>query len=106
MAPLKEIRIKNNSQEWFDRKIYDKMENRDILLRKFQKSKTHIDEDLYKSAKYNLQKLIKIKKRDFYQVKLTENIGKPKELWKTLKSLGLPSKKSCESKICLKKMIQ
>ena len=94
MAPLKEIRIKNNSQEWFDRDIYYKMENRDILLRKFQKSKTHIDEDLYKFTKYNLQKLIKIKKRDFYQVKLTENIGKPKELWKTLKSLGLPSKKS------------
>ena len=71
-------------------------------MQKFQKSKTHIDENLYESAKYNVQKLVKIKKRDFYQVKLTENIGKPKELWKTLKSLGLPSKKSHESKICLK----
>ena len=40
--------------------------------------------------------LSRLKKRDFYQV----NIEKPKELWKTLKSLGLPSKKSCESKIC------
>ena len=52
---------------------------------------------------YNLQKLIKIKKSDFYQVKLTEKFGKPKELWKTLKSLSLPSKKSYESKTCLKK---
>ena len=37
-------------------------------------------------------KLIKEKKRQFYTHKLKENIGKPKELWKALKSLGLPSK--------------
>ena len=30
-------------------------------------------------------------------------IGKPKELWKALKSLGLPSKKGKLSNICLKK---
>ena len=34
--------------------------------------------------------------------KLNENIGKPKELWKSLKSLGLPpSKKTAPSSICL-----
>ena len=33
--------------------------------------------------------------------KLNENIGKPKELWKSLKSLGLPSKKTTPSSICL-----
>ena len=45
----------------------------------------------YKKAKINLQKRIKNKKRDFYYEKLVENFGKPKELWKALKSLGLPS---------------
>ena len=35
--------------------------------------------------------------------KLNENIGKPKELWKSLKSLGLPSKKASPSTICLEK---
>ena len=33
---------------------------------------------------------------------MEENIGKPKELWKTLKTLGLPSKKAPTTKICLK----
>ena len=33
--------------------------------------------------------------------KLNENIGKPKELWKSLKSLGLPCKKATRSSICL-----
>ena len=36
--------------------------------------------------------LLKTKKRNFYQEKLRENVGKPKELWKAIKSLGLPSK--------------
>ena len=34
------------------------------------------------------------KKRNYFETKLTENIGKPKELWKTLKALGLPNKVS------------
>ena len=37
----------------------------------------------------------------YFQDKLNANIGKPKELWKTINSLGLSSKKSA-SKICLK----
>ena len=38
-----------------------------------------------------------------WNAKLTENIGKPKELWKALKNLGLPSKKSPSTNICLTK---
>ena len=34
--------------------------------------------------------------------KLNEKVGKPKELWKSLKSLGLPSKKASPSTICQK----
>ena len=30
--------------------------------------------------------------RNYFEKKLTENIGKPKELWKTLKASGLPNK--------------
>ena len=32
--------------------------------------------------------------RNYFATKLTENIGKLKELWKTLKALGLPNKVS------------
>ena len=50
-----------------------------------------------------MQKLIKQKEIEFYNAKLTENIGKPKELWKALKNLVLPSKKSPSTNICLTK---
>ena len=37
------------------------------------------------------------KKRSLFEKKLSESIGKPKDLWKALKSLGLPNKiSSCE----------
>ena len=45
----------------------------------------------------------KNKKRNFISSKLTENTGKPKELWKILKGLGMPSKSKATSNICLEK---
>ena len=75
---------------------------RDKRLKKFKASRLNIDEQLYKEAKTNVQKLIKIKEREFYQEKLRENVGKPKELWKALKSLGLPSKITPVSQVSLK----
>ena len=65
---------------------------RDKRLKHFKSTKLHVDEELYKEAKYQAQKLIKVKRKQFYKEKLIENIGKPKDLWKNLKSLGLPSK--------------
>ena len=47
--------------------------------------------------------MIKDKKKNFVIGKLNHNIGKPKELWKSLKSLGLPSKESSSATICLEK---
>ena len=41
-------------------------------------------------------------KKDLYQEKLRENVGKPNELWKALKSLGLPSKINPVSQVSLK----
>ena len=47
--------------------------------------------------------IIQKKKRTFFQDKLKENSNNCKELWKTLKSLGINSKNVNQSKICLKK---
>ena len=41
-----------------------------------------------------MQKLISYKKKKFFENRLNDSIGKPRELWKALKSLGLPSKTS------------
>ena len=36
--------------------------------------------------------MITTKKQAFFKEKLSETIGKPKELWESLKSLGMPNK--------------
>ena len=92
IAPSKEIRIKNNTQEWFDREIAELIHAREKFLLQVKKSKLHIDEENYKKVKYQVQNRIRKKKREFYETNLRQKLNKPKELWKTLKSMGLPSK--------------
>ena len=102
LAPMKQSRIKNNSQEWFDGEIMEKIAIRDKLFKKFKNSKLHVDNDIFKEAKKEVVDLINRKKKEFFENKLNENIGKPKELWKTLSELGLSKKTSGISNICLK----
>ena len=48
IAPSKEIRIKNNNQDWFDREVSDLIRVQEKLFLKFKKSKLHFDEEIYK----------------------------------------------------------
>ena len=73
------------------------------LLSKFKRTKSHSDLVSFKKARDNVWSLIKKIKNTYVAGKLNENIGRPKELWKSLKSVGLPSKQDKPSKICLKK---
>ena len=43
IAPGKEIRIKNNTQEWFDREIVELIHACEKLFLKFRKSKLQTD---------------------------------------------------------------
>ena len=92
VTPTKTIRVKNNTNEWFE--IAEKIAAREKLLRKSKISKSNVDKIPYKEARNTVQALIKDKKRKLLQEKLSENIGKPKELWKIIKKLGLPEKGS------------
>ena len=64
-------------------------------MKKIKRSRLHIDKELYNAARSKVHKLIFNKKKII--LKINECIGKPKEKWKALKSLGLPNKiYSCE----------
>ena len=56
------------------------------------KKRDLIQIELYKRAKHDASKLITRKKQEFFKAKLSETISKPKELWESLKSLGMPNK--------------
>ena len=61
IAPSKKVRIKNNNQDWFDREVADLIDIREKLFLKFKKLKLHIDEEIYKKIRNQVQKLIKKK---------------------------------------------
>ena len=65
VAPIKEIRIKNSTQEWFDNEIAEAIKIREKYFKKFKKSNLQIDYNFYIEEKYNTQKLIKHKKLNF-----------------------------------------
>ena len=65
VSPIKSRRIKQKSQEWFDGEVSEKTSVRDKLFKKIKKSKLHIDREIYKIARYEVQKLISYKKKVF-----------------------------------------
>ena len=66
VAPIEEIRIKNNTQEWFDNEIAEAIKVREKYFKKFKKSNLQIDYSFYIEATYNTQKLIKQIKIEFF----------------------------------------
>ena len=95
--------MKANSKPWFDNHIVSAIQRQDKLYKKFKHSSLETDKDNFKVAKMHLQKMILKKKKSYFEEELGRNRNKPKELWKTLKSLGLSSDKGRQSKISLKK---
>ena len=72
--------------------MLEKLNLRNKCFKKFKKSRLHIDKELYKKSEYDALKLIASKKQAFFEGKLSETIGQPKQLWESLKSLGMPNK--------------
>ena len=101
LAPSKNKWIKDTSQNWFDAEIMEKISDMDKLFKTFKKSRLHVGKDNHKEARNEVQKLILTKKKAYFEGKLTENIGKPQELWNCLKSLGLKFESSFSNINCL-----
>ena len=84
--------MKGNSQQWLDGEVLESIALRDKLFKKFKHSKLNLDKKVYNKARNKSHCLILQKQREYFENKLKENIAKTKDLWKTLKSLGLSKK--------------
>ena len=72
--------MKGNTQKWFDGEALEKLNLRNKLFKKFKKSRHHIDKQLIIKPIYDALKLTTSKTQAFFEEKLSEIIGKPKEL--------------------------
>ena len=85
IAPVKEMCIKNNTEEWVDEEIFEAIRVRDKKYKRFKRTRLHVDHVNYRKSRNHVN-LIKRKKRNYIKEKLTENIGNSEGLWETLKS--------------------
>ena len=102
IAPIKEMCVRNNSEEWVNEEVFEAIRVRDKKYKTFKGTRSHKDHVNFRNARNYVKKLIKKKKRTYIKAKLADSIGNPKELWKNLKKLGLSSKDG-KAKICLGK---
>ena len=102
LCPSKKIRIRGNTKAWFDCEVISVVNKCDDYYKNLKSSGLETDKDLLKVAKISLIDKTQKKNRTFFQDKLKKNSNNSKELWKTLKSLGMNSKNLNQSKICLK----
>ena len=69
VAPFKQSKVKNRSQDWFDGEVAEKISARDKLFKKFKKSRLHVDEICFKEARNVAENFIKKKKKNTLKIK-------------------------------------
>ena len=52
-APCETKRVKENTQNWFDGEVLEKLRSRDKAFKAFEKTSLHIDKELCKKTKYD-----------------------------------------------------
>ena len=72
IAPIKEIWVKNNSQDWFNAEINEEIERRDKSFARLKKSKLQSDIESHKKARNKVQRMVKNEKKNL----LSENLMK------------------------------
>ena len=86
LAPFKTKRVKCNSQVWLDGEFLQSISLRDKLCKRFKQNKLTVDKKIYNKACNKSHRLILQKKKKERKNKLKENIAKPKDLLKRVKS--------------------
>ena len=104
IAPIKCVRIKQNTEPWITDEILQLIHNRDELLYKFRKFRNSKNSDIYSEyckIRNKVQRLVKQSKKEYFNSQVDEYKQKPRLLWKCLRQLGYSNKTKEKSKIGL-----
>lgn len=102
VAPVKEVRVKSNTEPWIDSSILEAIATRDSLLHKYLSNKSNLSMlSEYRKARNKVQELVKKAKSNYVSDKIEEDRNNPKNLWTHLKNLGHSNKNKGNSQIIL-----
>ena len=65
IAPVKEMCIKNNTEEWVDEEIFEAIRVRDKKYKRFKRTRLHVDHVNYRKSRNQVKHLIQRKKRNY-----------------------------------------
>ncbi|MGL1888436.1 MAG: reverse transcriptase family protein [Reichenbachiella sp.] len=97
VAPIKEVRIKQQSDPWINSEILHLIDERDSHLSQFKKTKLEDSYTKYTYYRNQVNYVNKKAKAMYFKNNVNDNLNKPKKLWSVLKELG--TSKSCKTKI-------
>ena len=97
VAPSRQRRVKQRSDPWVTNEILECIHNRDLALYNFRKFGMCEFYENYKFLRNEVQRLVRKAKVNYFTSKIEDNKNNPKNLWKSLKDVGMPSKKSGSS---------
>ena len=97
MTPLKEVRIKQQSDPCVNSGLLEFIKQRDHNLKLFRKSKLNEDYKNYLHFRNQVDYTTKCAKSMYFKESVADNKHKPKKLWGLLKDLGSSNK--CKTKI-------
>ena len=96
LAPIKEIRIKQDTESWVCTEILDLIKQRDYYLKMFKQSRSSIDIAQHHMLRNQVTHKFKRAKAQFIKTSIVENKGNPTQLWRILQDLGCSKK--CKTK--------
>ena len=86
-ASLINKRVKGKPAPWLNADVKEIMNHRDKLHRKFLKSKSNTDWNMYKNARNHATNIIQRAQKTHYKSLLRDSEKKPNKFWKMIKTL-------------------
>ena len=100
--PIRTWRVKSNTKPWFHIYVLNAIRNRDKHYKNSSNQAGKLIRAILNMQNLHLKKIVHNKKKLHFAEKIAKNKNNPKEPWRTLKSLVVPSKGGKQSKIPLK----
>ena len=92
VAPVKEVRLKQGSEHWFNSNILSKIQKRDVAFNAYKKTKSAVKYKEFCKLRNKVQSDIKNAKKEYVKDHVNENRYSIKKLWSSLKELGMLGK--------------
>ena len=86
-APIISKRVKGKKSPWLTTSIKKEMNYRDLLHRKFWKSRCQTDYDTYRIQRNKVNVIVRKAKNKHYKSMLNESSNDPRRFWRTLKQI-------------------